>query len=277
MKHTLLLAFILFVVASCHSNSGDNNDENAVASPTSLGYSVIHMYPHDTTSFTEGLEWHDSSLYESTGNYGSSKLSRVDLKTGKDIQKVDLSKEYFGEGITVLNGKLFQLTWQEHKCFIYDPKTFKKTGEYDYEGQGWGMTNDGKNIIMDSGSNMLLFRDPATFKIIKTLTVIGVPPVPSNGTTRIETAYINELEYVDGFIYANVWETNYILKIDPSNGRIVAKADLSNIIGTNVPGGLSDNLVQKGAVLNGIAYDPIGKRFFITGKLWPTIFEIKFN
>ena len=139
------------------------------------------------------------------------------------------------------------------------------------------MTNDGKNIIMDSGSNMLLYRDPATFKIIKSIAVTGVPPLPSTGTTRVEPAFINELEYVDGFIYSNVWGTDYILKIDPSNGRVVAKADLSTIIGTNVPGGLSDNLVQLGAVLNGIAYDPIGKRFFITGKLWPKVFEIKFN
>lgn len=277
MKYTCLAVLILFVLSGCHNNDGNNSDENESAPPASLGYTVLNAYPHDTTSFTEGLEWHDSSLYESTGNYGPSKLARVDLKTGKDIQKVSLSKEYFGEGITILNGKLYQLTYTEHKCFIYDPKSFARIGEFDYEGQGWGMTNDGKNIIMDSGSNVLLFRDPATFKIVKSIQVIGVPPVPSIGNTRVEQAFINELEYVDGFIYANVWETDYILKIDPSNGKIVAKADLATIIDTNVPGGLSKELIDKGAVLNGIAYDPKGKRFFVTGKFWPKVFEIKFN
>lgn len=274
MKYLCLAVFILFGLSNCHNRNGDedSNDENSVQSVT-LGFTVTNIYPHDTTSFTEGLEWHDSTLYESTGNYGPSKLARVDLKTGKAIQTVPLSKEYFGEGITVLNGKLYQLTYHEHKCFVYDFKTFKKTGEFTYEGDGWGMTNDGKNLIMDSGSNILFFRDPATFKIVKTLPVIGVPIIPAENQRKSEVVYINELEYIDGFIYSNVWMTNYILKIDASTGKVVAKADLGNILETYTNG----NLSEKTDVLNGIAYDAIGKRFFITGKLWPKVFEIKFN
>lgn len=275
MKYLCLAVFIVFGLTSCHNNNGDedSSDDNSVVRPITLGFTVTNIYPHDTTSFTEGLEWHDSTLYESTGNYGTSKLARVELKTGKDIQKVPLSKEYFGEGITMLNGKLYQLTYHEHKCFIYDFKTFKKTGEFTYEGDGWGMTNDGKYLIMDSGSNILFFRDPATFKIVKTLPIIGVPIMPSENQQKSEIVYINELEYIDGFIYANVWMTNYILKIDATNGKVMAKADLGSILETYTTG----NLPERTDVLNGIAYDAIGKRFFITGKLWPKVFEIKFN
>jgi glutamine cyclotransferase len=274
MKYLFPVVFILFSLMSCHNNEEeDNSEDNSVVRPVTLGYTVTNIYPHDTTSFTEGLEWHDSTLYESTGNYGPSKLARVDLKTGKDIQKVSLSKEYFGEGLTALDGKLYQLTYHEHKCFIYDFKTFKKTGEFSYAGDGWGMTNDGKYLVMDSGSNILFFRDPATFKIVKTLPVTGVPVITSEDQSKSEIVYINELEYIDGFIYANVWNTNFILKIDASSGKVVAKADLGGILETYTSG----TLPEKMDVLNGIAYDKTGKRFFITGKWWPKVFEIKFN
>ena len=209
------------------------------------------------------MEWHDSSLYESTGLDGKSKLARIDLKTGKDLLRIDLAKNIFGEGITVLNGKLYQLTYQTGKCFVYDFKTFKKISEFTYEGEGWGMTNDGKHLIMNNGNNNLYYRDPETFKIVNTVGVID-----NNGPL----AKINELEYVDGFIYSNIWTTNYIVKIDPNSGHVIAKADLTNLINQYLP-----QTIEEGSVLNGIAYDSLGKRFFITGKNWPKLFEVKFN
>ncbi len=264
MKRIVFFLIIVFAVSSCQNN--DNSSEvlsNGIKPPAALNYTVLNVYPHDSSSFTEGLEWQDTTLYESTGQYGNSKLSRVNLKTGKEIKRIDLTKEYFGEGITVLNGKIFQLTYEEQKCFVYDFKTLNKLGEFDYEGQGWGMTNDGKHLIMNNGNNNLYFRDPETFKIVNTIGVID-----NNGPV----AKINELEYVDGFIYSNIWMTNYIIKIDPTSGRVIAKADLTNLINQYVP-----ETVAAEAVLNGIAYDSIGKRFFITGKNWPKLFEVKFN
>jgi len=269
MKYTLTLIFLLGLLAGCKSKTEDNKeDANAITVPAVLSYSITNVYPHNTGSYTEGLEWHDSTLYESTGNKGQSKLARISLHTGKDLQKIDLSKEYFGEGITVLNGKIYQLTYEEEKCFVYDFKTFKKIGEFSYKGEGWGMTNDGKYLIMDNRSNNLYYRDPTTFEIVK-----QVPVYDNNGPL----GNINELEYVDGFIYANVWLTNYIVKIDPKTGKVVSKADFSYVLNKYAPGEVSEQDTNNGAVLNGIAYDSVGKRFFITGKNWPKLFEVKFN
>ncbi len=231
-----------------------------------MSYQVLNVYPHDITCFTEGLEWHDSTLYESGGLNGESKLVRVSLKDGKDIKKVDLDKQYFGEGISILNGKLYQLTYKENKCFVYDPQTFKKTGEFTYQGQGWGMTNNGKQLIMDTGSNELFFIDPTTFTVVSKIAVLGVPRDIDNSEV-----FINELEWVDGYVYANVWMTNLILKIDPSNGKIVAQADLTDLYDRYIP-------EHDGSrVLNGIAYNSATKTFYITGKKWPKLFEVRFT
>ena len=272
MKYTITAIFLLGLLASCNNKPEDNKDgANTNTVPATLNYTITNAYPHNTSSYTEGLEWHDNALFESTGDTeykGNSKLAKIDLLTGKDIQQIHLAKEYFGEGMTVLNGKIYQLTYKEGKCFVYDFKTFKKIGEFTYKGQGWGMTNDGKYLIMDDSSNNLYYRDPATFEIVK---VVGV--YDNNGPL----ASINELEYVDGFIYANVWMTNYIVKIDPSTGKVVAKADFSYVLNKYAPGAISDEDQNTNSVLNGIAYDSIGKRFFITGKNWPKLFEVKFN
>ncbi len=269
MKYTLTLIFLLGLLAGCKSKTEDNKeDANAITVPAVLSYSITNVYPHNTGSYTEGLEWHDSTLYESTGNYGQSKLARVSLHTGKDIQKIDLAKEYFGEGITVLNGKIYQLTYQEKKCFVYDFKTFKKIGEFTYTGEGWGMTNDGKYLIMNDSSNNIYFRDPETFQVVKSVGVYD-----NNGPL----AMINEMEYVNGFIYSNVYTKNDIVKIDPATGRVLAKADFSYVLNKYAPGAISDDDQINKSVLNGIAYDSIGKRFFITGKNWPKMFEVKFN
>jgi len=269
MKYTLTLIFLLGLLSGCKSKTEDNKeDANAITVPAVLSYNITNVYPHNTGSYTEGLEWHDSTLYESTGNYGQSKLARVSLHTGKDIQKIDLAKEYFGEGITVLNGKIYQLTYQEKKCFVYDFKTFKKIGEFTYTVEGWGMTNDGKYLIMNDGSNNIYFRDPETFQVVKSVGVYD-----NNGPL----AMINEMEYVNGFIYSNVYTKNDIVKIDPVTGRVLAKADFSYILNKYAPGAISDDDQMNKSVLNGIAYDSVGKRFFITGKNWPKMFEVKFN
>lgn len=257
------------LLAGCKGNSdkeADTNTENNV--PPMMGYNVTNVYPHNTGSYTEGLEWHDNSIYESTGNKGQSKLAKISLETGKDIQKIDLPAAYFGEGITVLKGKIYQLTYEEEKCFVYDFKTFQKTGEFSYKGQGWGMTNDGKYLIMNDGSNNIYYRDPETFQVVKSVGVFD-----NNGPLSM----INEMEYVDGAIYANVWLTNYIVKIDPATGKVTGKADFSYLLNKYAPGQLSAADIERGAVLNGIAYDSVGKRFFITGKNWPKLFEVKFN
>ena len=262
MKTSFSLLLLLIGFSACHNENTETTD-NANIEPAVMNCTVVKVYPHDSTSFTEGLEWQDTVLYESTGENGHSKLARVDLNTGKELFRINFPKEIFGEGITVLNGKLYMLTYQTHKCYVYDFKTMTKIGEFDYEGEGWGMTNDGKYLIMDNGDSNLYYRDPETFKIVKTVVVYD-----NNGPR----AKINELEYVDGFIYSNIWEDNYIVKIDPSSGRIVSKADLTNLINQYVP-----ETVERNNLINGIAYDKKNKRFFITGKNWSKLFEVQFN
>lgn len=264
MNFKILTAFLLILLASCQ-----NNNDSAVLNssnfpvPAIMNYTVTHIYPHDSTAFTEGLEWFDHQLYESTGEYGASQLKNVNLETGKTLQKRVLPMQYFGEGITILNGKIYQLTYKEGKCFVYDLKTFNKLKEFNYEGQGWGMTNDGKYLIMDDSTENLIYRDPETFNIIKKTKVTdNNGPLPE----------INELEYAGNYIYANVWKKDIIVKINPLTGVVVAKADLSDI--WNIAG-LEIN--DHADVLNGIAYDSIQNRFFITGKNWSKIFEVKFN
>ncbi len=269
MKYSLTIILLFGFIASCKNGSEDDKallSDNTI--PAVLNYTITNVYPHNKGSFTEGLEWHDSTIYESTGLKGQSKLARISLHSGKDILKIDLSNDYFGEGITVLNGKIYQLTYEEEKCFVYDFTTFKKIKEFTYKGQGWGMTNDGKYLIHNDGSNNLYYRDPETFQIVKTVGVFD-----NNGPL----AMINELEFVEGYIYSNVYLKNDIVKIDPASGKVVAKADFSYVLNKYAPGELTEQEINNGAVLNGIAYDSVGKRFFITGKNWPRLFEIKFN
>ena len=277
MKSILPPVLLLLILAACRNTAKDEKEiVPAAAVPAVMTYTITNVYPHNTGSFTEGLEWHDGFLYEGTGDPdhkntgkpGKSKLAKIDLSTGKDVQQLYLTDDYFGEGITILNGKIYQLTWQEGKCFVYDYKTFKKIGEFTYKGEGWGMTNDGKYLIMNNSGDKLVYRDPVTFQIVKELGVTD-----NNGPL----ASINELEYVDGFIYSNVYLTNKIVKIDPSNGKVVAQADFSFVLNKYAPGLVSDEEQKSSAVLNGIAYDSVGKRFFVTGKLWPKLFEVKFN
>jgi glutamine cyclotransferase len=235
-----------------------------IAVPKALSYTVISQYPHDTSSFTEGLEFYNGKLYESGGDYESSRLQITDAKTGKIEKQHKMgTAEIFGEGITVLNGKLYQLTYTTHTVYVYDIKDITKPIKtLSWPGEGWGLTNDGTNLILDAGNNNLYFVDPETFAVRKTV------PVNDNAGP---VQQINELEYVDGFIYANVWMTDRIIKIDPQTGNVVADMTMQNLL---KPG---DSIPNRTDVLNGIAYNKDTKTFFITGKRYPKIFEIRLN
>lgn len=263
--NNLLLALPFILLAACGGNDVKTNTQTPATTnsnePATLTYTITNQYPHDTTTYTEGLEFYNHTLYESGGQYGSSKLVSVDLTTGKDLQKTPLDKKYFGEGITILNNKIYQMTWKEKTCFVYDAKTFAKLKTFTYDGEGWGMTHNGKQIIMSDGSNNLYFRDPETFKV---LSIVGV--TDNNGPV----ANINELEYINGYILANIWQTDVIIKIDPESGKVLGKADFAGTKEKYFP-----ELLDKAEVLNGIAYDSTTKRLFITGKYWPKIFEVK--
>jgi glutamine cyclotransferase len=222
------------------------------------GYEVVNTWPHSSEAYTQGLIFHEGKLIESTGQEGRSSVRRVELETGDILQKVSLPFEYFGEGLTLLDGKLYQLTWQHQKGFIYDPVTFQKIGEFNYHGEGWGLTHDGQFLILSDGTNRLRFIDPATFQVKKIISVTdrGAP-----------VNQLNELEYARGEILANVWHADKIARIDPNTGRVNGWIDLTGI--------LKDDVSHEDAVLNGIAYEEATGRLVVTGKLWPKLFEIR--
>jgi len=223
------------------------------------GFRVIKTYPHDRSAFTQGLEYRDGVLYEGTGMTGRSSVRKVELATGQVLQRFDVPPPFFGEGITVLNQQILELTWQSQTGFVYDKSSLQLLRSFSYAGQGWGMTNDGRQIYMSDGSSEIRVWDPATLKEVRRITV-------KDGSTPI--TQLNELEWVRGEIYANVWQTERIARISPADGKVLGWIDLTGILPkTERP--------DPDAVLNGIAYDAAGDRLFITGKLWPKIFEIK--
>lgn len=269
---------LLLVLASLFTacNNASNPDTNAGAgdrttdnTPPLINYGVVKELPHDTSSFTEGLLFHDGQLYESTGTEPNmpddrrSLFGAVDSVTGKIDVKAELDRnKYFGEGISFLHDKVYELTWTTKTGFIYDAKTFKKLGEFMPPiKEGWGMTTDGTNLIMSDGTSNISYVDPNTFHLVK---VLGV--TDNNGPV----SNINELELINGFLYANQWQTNYILKIDPSSGKVIGRLDLSSLAQQ------ARNKYAGSDVLNGIAYDSTAKKVYVTGKLWPNIYEIKF-
>ncbi|MFN2203623.1 MAG: glutaminyl-peptide cyclotransferase [Caldilineaceae bacterium] len=223
-------------------------------------YEVVAEYPYDQTAFTQGLVYTNSVLYVGTGLRGESSLRTTDLDSGEILQSVELPDEYFGEGIAVFDDMIYQLTWQEHEAFVYDKDSLSETSSFTYTTEGWGLTYDGKQLIMSDGTPTLYFRDPETFEETRRVLVTS-----SYGPLR----YLNELEYINGEIYANVWTTDWIVRIDPETGKVLGWIDLSGL--------LSDELRQGSQpdVLNGIAYDAENDRLFVTGKLWPRLFEIK--
>ncbi|MCW3121173.1 MAG: glutaminyl-peptide cyclotransferase [Flavipsychrobacter sp.] len=243
-------------------------DNNAIPVTKIMSYDVVNEYPHDQFAFTEGLEYKDGVLYESVGQYGYSDIRKSDLKTGKVITSTKMEPRYFGEGMTVLNGKIYQLTYKEGKGFVYNAATLKQEKTFAFNApEGWGMTNNGYHLIFDDGTNKLHFLDPNTFAEVKQLAVKD-----EHGPVN----EINELEMIHGFLYANQWQTDYILKIDTGTGMVVARADLSSLrqrIGINPPSGR----MHEPDVLNGIAYDEATNRIFITGKNWPKVLEVKLD
>jgi glutamine cyclotransferase len=265
---------LAFALLSCgnndtESNSADAGNPSSTVVPAALDYTVVKTYPHDTSSYTQGLIWHNNTLYEGTGRIGFSRLAKLDLETGKALQQIPISKSEFGEGIALLNGKIYQLTYQEHKVYVYDAVTFRKIQEFSWPYEGWGLTTDGKNLIASTGSSNLYYVNPADFKILKTVGVTdNYGPVDS----------INELEFVNGVVYANKYLTNYILKINPETGVVMGRLDLKDIFrksGKTYDASIIPDPNED--VLNGIAYDSAKNSLYVTGKQWPLLFEIKLN
>ncbi len=265
---TIFALALLFVSIGCQAEQAARNLASASVTPapnTSADappiytFEVVNTWPHDRTAFTQGLIFHDGDFLESTGQYGESTLRHVEMKTGNVRKKVEVGKQYFAEGITLFQGKVYQLTWQNHKCFMYDPVSFKVEKEFYYDGEGWGLTHDGESLIMSDGTHQLRFIDPQTFKVKRTIKVLD------RGKPLRE---LNELEYVKGEIYANVWHDNRIARIDPRDGKILGWIDLKGLLSAG-------QVTDDEAVLNGIAYDEAGDRLFVTGKLWPKLFEIR--
>ena len=271
LKQTTIIAVIVFFSLSC-SNETQNGDTSGTAAnidaPAQINYKLLKDYPHDSSSFTQGLVFSNGTLYESTGNpegtlNNGSWVGTVDLATGKQNKQAMLDAAFFGEGITILNNKIYRLTWQNKKGYVYDAASFKLLNEFSYDHEGWGITHNGKELIVSDGSSSIYFWDPATCKEIRRISVQDNNGLKNN---------INELEFINGFIYANVWQTNDILKIDPETGNVVGLLNLE-AIKQQYPelNGLSDS----DKVLNGIAYDSSSNRLFITGKNWSKLFEIQ--
>ncbi|WP_343731086.1 glutaminyl-peptide cyclotransferase [Duganella sp.] len=233
---------------------------SAHAAIPTYDYKVVRSYPHDAQAFTEGLLYRDGFLYESTGLNGKSSIRKVDLASGKVLQSKDIPPQYFGEGLTVWGDTLVGLTWQTQTGFVFDLKTFELKSQFAYPGEGWGLTHNGKELIMSDGSSTLRFLDPKTFLEVRRIKVTA---------DGIAVDQLNELEVVEGEIYANIWHTNTIARIDPASGKIIGWIDFGKLYPDAGKGQNAEN------VMNGIAYDADKKRLFVTGKLWPKIYEVK--
>lgn len=276
--HLLFTVLIVAFFTSCNNKEREQTIENetttSIPAPSSIGYTVLKSFPHDTAAFTQGLELYNGKLLESTGLVGQSTLRKLNTATGKVEQQQAMANDIFAEGLTVLNDTLYQLSWQNHLVFLYDAKTFKQLGTMPWSGEGWGITNNGKELIISEGSDKLYFVQPGNLKLNKVLSVRDNYGAVNN---------LNELEMVDGFIYANRWQYDYILKIDPNSGLVVGVVNMQDILQKNTKSDLSylksrgNTPTEAGAVLNGIAYDKTKGIFYITGKLWPEIFEVKLN
>jgi glutaminyl-peptide cyclotransferase len=230
-----------------------------IAATPEYDYKVIHVYPHDRTSFTEGLEFRGGYLYESTGLEGHSVVRKIKLETGEVVQEIKLAPHLFGEGFTILNGQMVQLTYKTQLGFVYDLATLHEKRTFIYQGEGWSLTNDGKQIYMDDGSAQIRVWDGATLQEKRRFTVHD-----DNGPVE----QVNELEWVTGEIYANVWQTDQMLRISPVDGKVVGRVNLAGLL-------TAADRQARVDVLNGIAYDAAGKRLFVTGKWWPKLFEIQ--
>lgn len=240
------------------ARAADTAKPSAPTGIATYGVTVVNQFPHDATAFTEGLEWHDGALYESTGLVGHSGVRKQELG-GSILAQAQLPPPYFGEGITVFRDTLYQLTWKSGVGFKYDARTLARRGRFAFSGEGWGMTHDAHSLIMSDGTNVLRYLDPATLRVQRALTVTA---------QGMEVPRLNELEMIHGEIWANVWQVPEIARIDPQTGHVIAWVDIAPLVPSTTPGDTID-------VANGIAYDSTSDRIFVTGKLWPTLYEIK--
>jgi glutamine cyclotransferase len=253
-----LMAITLLSLVFTQSHAGQPHPARPAA-PPEYTFKVIHVFPHDSAAFTQGLVYHDGFLFEGTGLEGRSSLRKVRLETGEVLQKIDLAPEYFGEGIAILNNHVVQLTWQSEKGFVYDLGTFRRLREFSYPGEGWGLATNGRDFYMSDGTAEIRVLDGATLHEKRRLKV-------HDGATPV--TQLNELEFVEGELFANIWQTDRIARISPITGKVVGWIDLAGLLSPVFK-------MDPGAVLNGIAYDPERKRLFVTGKLWPNLFEIQ--
>ncbi len=253
-KGLLFAALVLFLLVLQFAYQSMNAGE-----PVFYTFNVVATYPHDESAFTQGLVYHDGLLYEGTGLYGQSSLRITHLSTGDIIEHVDLPSDLFGEGVTVMGGRVFQITWQENTGFVYSADDLAEIQSFSYDGEGWGLTHDGEHLVLSNGSSTLIFLDPGTFQVMRTVDVTYDDEPVSD---------LNELEYVDGVIYSNIWQTDRIVIIDPEDGAVVGWIDLA---------GIEEHLdsTEEINVLNGIAYNDESGRLLVTGKLWPNVFEIE--
>jgi glutaminyl-peptide cyclotransferase len=261
--------FILLLISSCRGTNVPTTVQVASTTDTRSAevpiytYEIVNTYPHDPKSFIQGLVFDNGIFYESAGlnaaHNGHSSLRKVELATGKILKLVDVPEPYFAEGLALFDGKLFQLTWQHNKGFIYDRDTFAPKGEFKYSGEGWGLTHDGKSLILSDGSHQLRFLDPNTFQEQRRISVY-------DRDGRVDE--LNELEYVKGEIFANVWQEDRIARIDPKDGKVVGWIDLRDLL-------KDEDRTSETDVLNGIAYDAAQDHLYVTGKKWPKLFEIR--
>ena len=264
----ILYLLLLFNIIACNNGAPiqqQEQAENAITAPIPLQYEIINILPHDTSAYTQGLEWYKGLLFESTGNYGKSKLQTLDANMQLVGKKIKLNNEIFGEGITLFNDKIYQLTWKEHKVFVYNSNTLQKEKEFYWQYEGWGITHNDTALFVSTGGSNIYMIDPIQFAIKKTIGVYNHYGYVSD---------INELEYVDGKIFANIYGQNEIVVIDPNSGQITNTINFNNLLAqAGVKYEPTD--IDPGYVLNGIAYQPTSKTFFITGKCWPVMVEIK--
>ncbi|MEO5958868.1 MAG: glutaminyl-peptide cyclotransferase [Opitutaceae bacterium] len=264
---TVSLALFALSLAGCDKVAGGKAGSipsgpvthDAAASPVRYGYDVVKAWPHDPRAFTQGLVFRNGALLESTGLNGRSTLREVELATGRVLKQISVREEYFAEGLAELGGRLFQLTWKHQKGFVYDADTFRLEREFSFEGEGWGLATDGHSLILSDGTDRIRFLDPASLQVSRTIAVTeGGKPMP----------HLNELEWIRGEIFANVWLTDRVVRIDPTTGRVTGWIDFSGLLPPQARN-------PETGVLNGIAYDAGHDRLFVTGKCWPTIFEVR--
>lgn len=275
LHKAILLLAVLFLFGGCNDGQATSRpSSNPSPTPTvaslpeqapvpfrvqNYTYEIVNVFPHDPSAYTQGLVYHQGVLYESTGLNGSSSLRKVELQTGRVLQRINVPAQFFAEGLALFNNKLFQLTWQSQRAFVYDLDSFNMLNTFNYTGEGWGLTHDGRVLIMSDGTNQIRFLNPDTFAVQRTINVLD------NGRPIQQ---LNELEYIKGEILANIYQTERIARIDPQHGRVTGWINLAGLLPY-------EDRARGVDVLNGIAYDEAGDRLFVTGKLWPKLFEIR--